>query len=128
MLDLFVGYDHRTLNISSRDLTTIQSPIGAVRLTCLPQGWTNAGAIFHEDVTFILEDEIPDITWPFINDCSIKGPLTQYETEDGGYETIPDNPNIRQFIWELLERICAAATRELRLTYTATSSSQKTED
>ena len=28
----------------------------------------------------------------------------------------------------LLERICVAATRELRLTYTATSSSQKTED
>ena len=29
---------------------------------------------------------------------------------------------------KVLERICAAATRELRLTYTATSSSQKTED
>ena len=28
----------------------------------------------------------------------------------------------------LLECICVAATRELRLTYTATSSSQKTED
>ena len=29
---------------------------------------------------------------------------------------------------DVLERLCAAATRELRLTYTATSSSQKTED
>jgi hypothetical protein len=38
MLDLFVGYDHRTLDVASRDLTTIQSPIGAMRLTCLPQG------------------------------------------------------------------------------------------
>jgi hypothetical protein len=36
MLDLFVGYDHWTLNIASCDLSTIQSPIGVVRLTCLP--------------------------------------------------------------------------------------------
>ena len=38
ILDLFVGYDHCTLDILSRDLTTIQSPVGCVRLTCLPQG------------------------------------------------------------------------------------------
>ena len=37
MLDLLVGYDHRTLDIASRDLTTIQSPISTLRLTCLPQ-------------------------------------------------------------------------------------------
>ena len=98
MLDLFVGYDHRTLDVASRDLTTIQSPIGAVRLTCLPQGWTNAIAIFHEDVRFILEAEIPDIAWPFMDDCSIKGPASRYETPDGGYETIPDNDGIRRFI------------------------------
>jgi hypothetical protein len=118
MLDLFVGYDHRTLDIASRDLTTIQSPIGAIRLTCLPQGWTNAGAIFHEDVTFILEPEIPHVAWPYMDDCSIKGPATRYETEDGGYKTIPENPGIRKFVWEhltdvhrILHRLrCAGAT------------------
>ena len=118
MLDLFVGYDHRTLDVSSRDLTTIQSPIGALRLTCLPQGWTNAVAIFHEDVTFILEAEIPHVAWPFVDDCSIKGPASRFETEDGGFETIPDNPGIRKFIWQhlndvhrILHRLsCAGAT------------------
>jgi len=30
VLDLFVGYDHRTLDVASRDLTTVQSPVGAV--------------------------------------------------------------------------------------------------
>ena len=115
MLDLFVGYDHRTLDIASRDLTTIQSPIGAVRLTCLPQGWTNAGAIFHEDVTFILEAEIPNVAWPFMDDCSIKGPATRFETTDGSYETIPENEGIRKFIWmhlgdvhRILHRLCCA--------------------
>jgi hypothetical protein len=98
MLDLFVGYDHRTLDIASRDLTTIQSPIGVVRLTCLPQGWTNARAIFHEDVMFILEPEIPHVAWPFMDDCSIKGPATRYETADGRYETIPANPLICRFV------------------------------
>ena len=118
MLDLFVGYDHRTLDVSSRDLTTIQSPIGALRLTCLPQGWTNAVAIFHEDVTFILEPEIPHVAWPFVDDCSIKGPASRYETEDGGYETIPENSGIRKFVWQhlndvhrILHRLgCAGAT------------------
>jgi hypothetical protein len=105
MLDLFVGYDHRTLDVSSRNLTTIQSPIGALRLTCLPQGWTNAVAIFHEDVTFILEPEIPHVAWPFVDDCSIKGPATRFETEDGGYEVIPENPGIRKFIWQHLNDV-----------------------
>jgi hypothetical protein len=76
MLNLFVGYDHHTLDIASCNLTTIQSPIGTMCLTCLPQGWTNAGAIFHKDVTFLLESEIPHVAWPYINDCSIKGPTT----------------------------------------------------
>jgi hypothetical protein len=44
MLDLFVGYDHRMLDISSRDLTSFQTPLGAFRCTVLPQGATNAVA------------------------------------------------------------------------------------
>ncbi len=38
MLNLFVGYNHHMLDPSSHDLTTIQSPISAKWLTCLPQG------------------------------------------------------------------------------------------
>ena len=100
MLDLFSGYDHRTLDISSHDLTTVQSPVGAVRLTTVPQGWTGAVPIFHANVIFILEPEIPDPTQPFMDDSSIKGPLTHYETKDSGYETILANPQICRFIWE----------------------------
>jgi len=105
MLDLFVGYDHRTLDIASRDLTTIQSPIGAVRLTCLPQGWTNAVAIFHDDVSFLLTPEIPHIACSFVDDCAIKGPPTRYETDNGGYDTITENPGIRKFIWQHLQDV-----------------------
>ena len=38
MFDLYVGYDERTLAESSRDLTTFQTPSGALRLVTLPMG------------------------------------------------------------------------------------------
>ena len=100
MLDLLVGYDHRTLDISSRDLTSFQSPLGALRNTSLPMGSTNAVAIFHADVTFILEPEIPNVAKPFVDDVVVKGPASRYETSNGSYETIDGNPGIRRFIWE----------------------------
>jgi hypothetical protein len=105
MLDLFVGYDHRTLDTNSRDLTSFQTPLGAFRCTVLPQGAMNAVAIFHGDVTFILEPEIPHVAKPFVDDTAIQGPASQYETAEGSYETIPENPGIRRFIWEHLNDV-----------------------
>ena len=54
MLDLYIGYDEQTLLEDSRDLTTFQTPFGALRLVTLPMGWTNLVPIFHDDVTYIL--------------------------------------------------------------------------
>lgn len=103
MLDLYVGYDERALAESSRDLTTFQTPFGALRLTTLPMGWTNSVPIFHDDVTHILQAEVPHLTVPYIDDVPIKGPPTSYRLEDGSFETIPDNPGIRRFVWEHFE-------------------------
>ena len=102
ILDLFVGYDNRTLSETSRDMTTFQSPFGALRLTTLPMGWTNSVPIFHEDVTYILQPEIPEVTVPYIDDVPVRGPATRYEIGDT-YETIPENPGIRRFVWEHLQ-------------------------
>ena len=100
MFDLYVGYDEKTLVESSRDLTTFQTPFGALRLVTLPMRWTNSVPIFHDDVTFILQPEIPDVTVSFIDDVAIKGPESRYQLDDGSYEIIPENPGIRRFIWE----------------------------
>lgn len=100
MLDLYVGYDERVLNETSRDLTTFQTPFGALRLVTLPMGWTNSVPIFHDDVTHILRAEIPDYTIPYIDDVPVKGPASTYQLEDGSFETIPENPGIRRFVWE----------------------------
>lgn len=76
IMDLFVGYDERLLDERSRDLTTFQTPYGAMRLVTLPMGWTNSVPIFHEDVTHILKDEIPEFAGSYIDDVGVRGPET----------------------------------------------------
>ena len=105
ILDLYVGYDERQLAESSRDLTTFQTPFGALRLVTLPMGWTNSVPIFHDDVTYILADEIPEHTVPYIDDVPIRGPATRYELPGGGYETLKENANIRRFVWEHMNTV-----------------------
>src|ERR1700742_783028 len=111
MFDLYVGYDERLLDSSSRDNTTFQTPYGALRLVTLPMGWTNSVPIFHDDVSYILQDEIPHVTKPYIDDVPVKGPKTRYEKPDGTYETIPENPGIRRFVWEHLTNVCRVLQR-----------------
>ena len=74
MLDLYVGYDEHGLSGASCDLTILQSLFGLLHLVTLPMGWTNSVPIFHNDVTHILQPEIPDTTVPYINDVLIYGP------------------------------------------------------
>ena len=105
ILDLYVGYDERALAPSSRDYTTFQTPYGALRLTKLPMGWTNAVPIFHDDVTHILQPKVPKYTIPYINDVPIRGPTSTYQNDDGAFKTIPENSGIRRFIWEHFQNV-----------------------
>jgi hypothetical protein len=118
VFDLYSGYDARVIHPQSRDLTTFHSPLGLLRLTVIPQGFTNAVSEFQNCMTFILKDEIPHKTNVFVDDNPIKGPATQYLDEKGNPEVMKENPGIRRFIWEhaqdvhrIMHRIaCAGAT------------------
>ncbi|VDC04556.1 unnamed protein product [Peniophora sp. CBMAI 1063] len=101
VMDLYTGYDKQRLHEAYRNLTTFQTPFGAMRLTTLPMGWTNSVPIFHDNVTYILQPEVPEFTQPYINDVPIRGPATRYELGDT-YETIPENPSICHFVWKHL--------------------------
>ena len=68
-------------------------------------GWTNLVPIYHDNVTYILQDKIPHVTQPYVDDVPIKGPLTRYELEGGGYETIEGNEGIRRFVWEHAQNV-----------------------
>ena len=102
MFDLFVGFDQWALDIKSRDLTTFQTPLGTFRMTSIPMGYTNSVQIQQGDITFILQEEIPHVMVPFIDNILVKGPPTRYIDENGNFETIPENRGIRCFIWEHL--------------------------
>jgi len=99
MGNLYVRYDHAPLAEQLHDLTTFQTPLGPHRLTCLPMGWSNSVSVFQGHVTFILQDEL-EVALSFLDDVSILGPRTCYLSKDSSYESIPENPGIRQFVWE----------------------------
>ena len=102
MMDLFAGYDQCPLRLEFRDLTTFNSPMGPHHLTTIPMGYTNVVQIYQADMSFILQDEIPYFTYSFLDDLPVKTVTTRYQRLDASYETIPENQDIRHFIWEHL--------------------------
>ena len=68
-------------------------------------GYTNSMQIFYRDTTFLLQEEIPHVTIPFVDNVPVKGPPTRYKNEDGSYEMIPENQGIWHFVWEHLQNV-----------------------
>ncbi|KAJ2920486.1 hypothetical protein H1R20_g16609, partial [Candolleomyces eurysporus] len=77
-------------------------PLEMFQLTCIPIGCTNSQQIQHGNITFLLQDGIPHITQPFVNNVPVCGTKTQYKLPNRGYKTILDNPGICRLIWEHL--------------------------
>ena len=77
-----------------------QTPLGVLCLMTLPMGWMGSIPIFHDDVTYILQEEVLHWTIPYIDDVLVKGPVTRYMQVNGTYKTIPENLSIRRFVWE----------------------------
>jgi hypothetical protein len=71
--DLYSGYDQFQLAAESRDLTTMKTPLGLMRMCTLPQGATNSVAHMQSAMNQILRDFVPDKTIPFVDDIPIKG-------------------------------------------------------
>jgi hypothetical protein len=71
--DLYSGYDQFQLAVESRDLTTMWTPLGLVRMCTLSQGGTNSVAHMVNAMNKVLRDCIPDITMSFLDDIPIKG-------------------------------------------------------
>ena len=105
MLDLYIGYNECMLAESSCDYTMFQSPYGALRLTKLPMGWTNAVLVFHDNVTHILQPEVPQSTILYIDNVPVRGPTTMYQRQNGTFETIPENNGICHFVWEHFQNL-----------------------
>jgi len=72
-----------------------------MRLVTLPMGWTNSVPIFHDDVTKILGEEIPEFTIPYIDDVPVRGPASRYIQEGNGTLTKCESDNST---YEILRR------------------------
>lgn len=68
-------------------------------------GYTNSPAEFQACMMFILQDEIPNIAGVFIDDIPIKGPPTKHLDSQGKPKRLPQNPKIRQYVWEHLNDV-----------------------
>ncbi|MBW0548433.1 hypothetical protein O181_088148 [Austropuccinia psidii MF-1] len=66
-----------------------------MQLTRLPQEATSSVAVYKAQMTWILQEEIPEIVGIFIYDGGIEGPTSLYKQKK-----LPKNPLIRRFIWE----------------------------
>ncbi|MBW0582643.1 hypothetical protein O181_122358, partial [Austropuccinia psidii MF-1] len=89
------GYDERELDVTTRPLTTFETPLGRMQLTRLPQGATNSVAVYQAQMSWILQEIIPESVGIFIYDEGIKWPRSLYNQE-----TLPENPSVRRSIWE----------------------------
>ena len=58
LFDLYSGYDQWTLAPESRDITAFHTPLGLMRMTTLPQGYTNAVQAFDRVVKKVLHAQI----------------------------------------------------------------------
>jgi hypothetical protein len=118
VFDLYWGFDARRMEPESRDMTAFMTPLGLLRITSMPTGYTNSPAEFQKCMVYILHDEIPHIANVFIDDLPVKGPKSQYPDSLGRASLLPENPGIRKFIWEhagdvhrIMHRMgCAGAT------------------
>ena len=100
VFDLFWGFDAWKVHPGSRDMTAFMTPLGLLRLTAMPMGYTNSPAEFQKCMVFIMRDNIPEVANVFIDDLPIKGPMTTYPDREGRPETLKENPGIWCFIWE----------------------------
>ena len=58
LIDLFSGYDQCTLAPESRDITSFHTPLGLMRMTTLPEGYTNAVQAFNRVIKKVLHAQI----------------------------------------------------------------------
>ena len=57
-VDLFSGYNQCTLDPASRDITAFHTPLGLIRMTTLPIGYTNAVPVFDGGMWKVLQHQI----------------------------------------------------------------------
>jgi hypothetical protein len=99
-LDWFSGYDQVELDRLCRDMTAIMTDLGLLRQCTILMGATNSVAQFCRVVLRILQDLIPHIAIPFLDDIGVKGPRSRYDDVE-----VPELPGVRKFVLEHIQNL-----------------------
>jgi hypothetical protein len=98
LLDAFSGYDQIPIDRTSRDLTAIGTPLGTLRMTILPQGYTNSPAIYERIMSKILAEQKGKTVDNLLDDITVHN-----ESRDRD-DTILDN-GCRMFIMDHINNV-----------------------
>ena len=102
LLDLFSSYDQWILAPESRDMTAFMTPFGLLRMTTLPQGYTNGVQVFDRVIRNVHKDIISENRGkPFIDDIAVK-PKTKSYFRDSNGRPVEVAPGIRRFVPEAI--------------------------
>jgi hypothetical protein len=107
LIDLYSGYDQ----FPSRPMTAMHTPRGLIHMCVVPQGWTNEVAVVQRAMLKVMEDICPDVTFPYIDDNPVKGPLEKDETLVDG--------KVRRFVWEHAQGVAKVIERLIKYNLTA---------
>jgi hypothetical protein len=94
--DAASGYDQILLDERSRDMTAIWTPLGLLRYTRLPMGWTNSVAAFERFLSRILSDYKGTFVDNMLDDIVIRG-------DNQNADATVDEEGCRRFVRELID-------------------------
>ena len=100
LIDFFSGYDQIELAEGSRDMTAIMTALGLLRQTTVLQGATNSVGQFVRVIVRILQELIPHIAIPFMDDIAVRGPRSRYDDKE-----MPGLPGVRRFVMEHIQNL-----------------------
>ena len=106
LVDLFSGYDQCTLDPTSRDITAFHTPLGLMRMTTLPMGYTNAVQVFDSVMRKVLQHQIlRGRCEPFIDDVAAKPPSRSTYPDADGKPKMSTIPGVCLYILEAIQSL-----------------------
>ena len=101
LVDLFSGYDQCILHPASRDITAFHTPLGLMRMTTLPMGYTNAMQVFDSVMRKVLQHQIlRGRCEPFIDYVAAKPPSRSTYPDADGKPKMSAIPGVPLYILE----------------------------
>ena len=106
LVDLFSGYDQCTLDPASRDITAFHMPLGLMRMTRMPMGYTNAVQVFDTVFRKVLQHQILRRRCePYIDDVAAKPPSRSTYPDADGKPKMSAIPGVRLDIMEAIQSL-----------------------